>query len=111
MINKELKLNDMYQLMYDFFGTRIASPYMNSKEQEITVILYDSFVFRFGIDERYQLFKGGILLDNKHLVSSFFGEKLSMNNDKKAILSNFKLVDKYCRLKLPDKFLKEYDIY
>ncbi|MFV0394901.1 MAG: hypothetical protein ACK5LC_10980 [Coprobacillaceae bacterium] len=111
MTNNELKLNDIYHLMVDFFGTKVSAPYINSVEQEITVILYDSFVFRFGIDERYQLFKGGILLDNKHLVTSFFGEKISINNDKKTILSNFKLVDKYCRLRLPDKFLKEYDTY
>ena len=105
----QLDLGQMYQLMLEYFSIKASGQTMSHAKQEITVVLYDSFVFKFGLDERYKSFGGGIFLDDHHSIVSFLGEKLSMNNDRNSILANFKIVDNYCRLRLPDKFLAEFD--
>lgn len=105
----KVKLEEMYGLMLAFFKHKATNQYINTDKQEITVILYSSFLFKFGLDDRYNFFKGGIFIDENHCVNNFFGEKISINSDESSIINNFKLVDKYCRLRLPDKFLEEYD--
>lgn len=108
-MDKKLDLKEMYMLMIEYFGNKVSSQYINSEKQEIIAVLYDSFVFCFGIDDRYDLFSGGIVLDAEQVLTTFLGKKLSINNDKQSILSNFEIIDNYCRLRLPDKFLTEYD--
>lgn len=38
----------------------------------------------------------------------FLGREISLNNDEKSIRESLKIIDDYCRLRLPDKFLLEY---
>lgn len=108
-MEEKVTLNELYYLVLEFFGDRVSKPYINSERQEMTCILYDSFVFKCEIDNRYGTFGGGILLDSSHVVTRFFGEQISLNSDKISILNSLKIIDDYCRLRLPDKFLEKYD--
>lgn len=40
---------------------------------------------------------------------TFFGEDLSLNSDRESILANLRMIDEWCRLRLPDKFLERYE--
>lgn len=108
-MDEKLDLYDVYNLLLDYFGNRVGIPAINTKTQDIDCILYDSFVFKCGIEKPRNNFKGGIMLDSDHTITSFFGEKLSLNNDVHSIRTNFVIVDNYCRLRLPNKFLETYD--
>lgn len=108
-MNKNLDLYEIYSILLEHFGNKAGRPSIDTKNQEIDCILYDSFIFRCGIEKPRNNFKAGIILDSEHVVTSFLGEKLSLNNDVNSIRKNFELVDYYCRLRLPDKFLEAYD--
>lgn len=38
----------------------------------------------------------------------FLGNHCSLNSDRKSIEDSLKIIDDYCRLRLPDKFLDAY---
>ena len=42
-------------------------------------------------------------------MGKFFGVHLSPNSDDASIKANLDIVDEWCRLQLPDKFLERYD--
>jgi hypothetical protein len=43
------------------------------------------------------------------LFTTFFGRGVSLNSDKESILTSLQIVDEWCRLHLPEKFLERYD--
>ena len=108
-MNSKLDLYDLYELLLNYFEDKAKTPTINSKTQDIDCILYDSFVFKCGIEKPRNNFKGGIILGSDYIVTNFFGQKLSLNNDVKSIRKNFEIVDNYCRFRLPEKFLAAYD--
>jgi hypothetical protein len=71
--------------------------------------MYDAFGFKCGLDNRYGSF--GIILpvEAGAAVRTFLGRDISMNSDPQSIRDSLELVDEYCRLRLPDKYLKRYD--
>lgn len=107
-MNKQLNLDEIYKLLLEFFGNKATMLQYDSIEQEIDCILYEAFIFKCGIDEPYKTFKGGILLDSQHAILDYFGKEISLNNTREDIIKNFELVDKYCQLRLPDKYLEEF---
>jgi len=108
-MNNSLDLQDLYSLLLDHFGNKIENITIDSQNQDIDCILYNSFVFSCGIEKPRNNFKGGIILSPEHVVTSFFGKRLSLNNEFISIRKNFEIVDNYCRLRLTDKFLDAYD--
>lgn len=94
----------------EFFGYKAINSRIIIDEKALEYILYDSFLLRFGLDERYGMFAVSIAMGNGYRgISKLLGERLSLNNDKKSIIESLKVIDKYCRLRLPDKFLSEFD--
>lgn len=58
---------------------------IDTNNREIDRILYETVNFNCGIELPRNNFKGGIILDSEHVVISFFGERLSLNNDVNSI--------------------------
>lgn len=80
------------------------------KKKEVGCMLYDSFLFTCNVNDRYGSFGCGIVLQNDAVaITDFLGKRTSHNNDEHSIKESLKMVDDYCRLRLPDKFLKAYD--
>lgn len=51
----------------------------------------------------------GIVLGNgKGILADFLGERCSLNSDEQSIKKSLQIIDDYCRLRLPDKFLDAY---
>lgn len=108
-MNKELDIMEIYHLIIEFFGNKVDVIGVIESRQEIECILYSSFVLKCGIEDRYKMFECGIMLEEKYAIRNILGESPSLNNDRDSIIKSLKLMDKYCRLRLPDKFLDEYD--
>ncbi len=105
----KLNIEEIFILVDEFFGHKLTSRSLNLDDNELQIVLYDSFVFEFSVDDRYEVFGAGLKLFDGQLLLSVLGESLAINNDEKAIIGTFEKADRYCRLRLPDKFLTKYD--
>lgn len=108
-MENKLDIMGIYHLINEYFGKKADVVGVIEKTQELECILYNSFILKCSVEERYQTFGCAIIMDGKYALRNFFGESPSLNNDRVSILESFKLIDKYCRLSLPDKYLVEFE--
>ena len=105
-----MKGKELYDLVKNFYGYKINMIGYNSSTSEVSGILYDSFLLKCDTNDRYERFGCGLFLDNSQVaITNFLGKRCSLNSDKDSIEESLELVDNYCRLRLPDKFLKSYE--
>ena len=103
-----MTVNELYDLVEDYYGYKIHMKSLNSETKEVVGILYDAFVLKCDINDRYGRFGAGIDVGNEGTICVFLGKHCSLNSDEKSIIESLKLIDEYCRLRLPDKFLDAY---
>lgn len=61
------------------------------------------------LDDQYGRFGAGLILgDEGGVLTDFLGKTCSLNGDEKSIKESLQIIDDYCRLRLPDKFLDAY---
>lgn len=61
------------------------------------------------LDDQYGRFSAGIGLGTVGgILTDFLGKRCSLIIDEESIRENLQIIDDYCRLRLPDKFLKAY---
>ncbi|KGJ71729.1 hypothetical protein GY21_20195 [Cryobacterium roopkundense] len=97
--------DEFLALVRDFFGAKATQVTVDPSGSVATCVLYDSFVFTCGLNGEHGTFTGGIEYDTGKYLTVFLNERLSFNTDRESILRNLQIVDRYCRLRLPDKFL------
>ena len=100
---------EFYSLFLRYWGNKASMVSFSRETKTVRCVLYDSFPMMCGLNGNYGTFEGGILMSDKKVVWSYFGEELSINKDKQSILNNFQIIENYCRLRLPDKYLAKYD--
>ncbi|MDJ0338445.1 hypothetical protein [Cryobacterium sp. PH31-O1] len=98
-----------YEFALNFFGARISLPTSDKVGQRMAGVLYDSFLFSCGFDEQRMMFGASIWIGSEGAIGSFMGRSPSMRTDRDSILESLQLVDEYCRLRLPEKFLTVFD--
>ena len=104
-----MNVDKLYDLVKDFFGYKASMRYIDHKEREVACILYDSFWLECGLDDRYGSFGAGISLGTgEGILTNFLGKRCSLNSDEESIKQSLQIIDDYCRLRLPDKFLEAY---
>lgn len=104
-----MDVKELYKLTKEYFGYKSRMLYFNDEKKEVACILYDAFVLKCNLDDRYGTFGAGIVLVNQEvMLTDFLGGRCSLNSDEKSIKESLRVVDNYCRLRLPDKFLEEY---
>ena len=103
-----MDVKQLYCLIEDFFGYKCCMMGINSEEKTAFCILYDSFWLECNLNDRYGRFGAGIRIGTNGMITNFLGESCSLNSDKKSIKESLKIIDNYCRLRLPDKFLDAY---
>lgn len=108
-MSEKLSYGELYKLALEHFGKKLTNPTSDRQNQEMTAALYDSFIMLCSIDPQRQSFGAVILLSDDASVDKFFGRQVSLDNDRESILESFALIEEYCRLRLPDKFLERYD--
>lgn len=107
-MNKELDFWTLYNLVEEFFQGKGEIVSITQSEQTINCLLYGAFVFKCGIEMPRNNYFSAISIDSQFYVRNLFGKEISLNNNKGDIIKNLELVDKYCQLRLPDKYLEEY---
>lgn len=102
---------DLYHLIHDVLGYKVDMLYINSETKEVGCILYDSFLLKCSIGDQYGQFGAGIALCDSLVpaLTQFLGKRCSLNSSVESITSDLLMIDQYCRLRLPDKFLDAYD--
>ncbi len=93
-----------------YFEGKGINTIVDLNQKALEYLLYDSFVWEFAIESRYGIFSASLAIgDGFRGVTSLLGRKLSLNCDEESILANLEIIDKYCRLRLPNKFLTEFE--
>ena len=104
-----MEAKQLYLLVEDFFDYKVKMQYMNSEKKEVGGILYDSFFLRCDTNDQYGRFGAGIRYgEQKYTITDFLGKRCSLNSDEQSIRESLQIIDEYCRLRLPDKFLDAY---
>lgn len=103
-----MDVNKLYDLVENFYGYKIKMRYQNSAENEVGGILYDSFLLKCDTNDRYGRF-GAAICFGDYIITEFLGKRCSLNSDEESIKESLQIIDDYCRLRLPDKFLNAYD--
>ena len=102
-------INDLACLVEKTFGNRAKIVEVNTEKKDVVCMLYDAFLFRCSIGDRYGVFGGAIEFGKQEAnITNFIGGRLSLNSDDESIMGSIKRVDNYCRLRLPDKYLDAY---
>lgn len=95
-------------LIRDHFGAKADIAYVDSDDREVAFILYESFFFKSSFDLRYGSFGLAMLLEGV-AVRTFLGKEPTLNSDEASIRASFDDIDRFCRLRLPEAFLREFD--
>ena len=103
-----MNVKELYILIENYYGYKVKMRYQNSKTREVGAILYDAFFFFFSLDDRYGMFGAGIVVGNEWVITDFLGKECSLNSDEESIKNSLKIIDDYCRMRLPDKYLEAY---
>lgn len=104
-----MEIRKLYGLVEEYFSYKGKMLYINSEKNEVACMLYNSFLFKCNIDDRYGRFGGAIVLGSQEVnITEFLGKRCSLNNDEESIKKSLKIIDNYCKLRLPDKFLEAY---
>ena len=96
-------------LIEEFYGSKCNLSTYYSEKYDIFAILYESFCLVCGVDDQGKNFYAGIETGNDGLITRFLGKTCSKETDEESIRESLQLIDDYCRLRLPDKFLETYD--
>ena len=104
----DLVFPELNAFVLEFFGSRLSFPTSDGDKKEMTGLLYDAFPFSCGIDSGKPIFYAGIGVGYQAFLSSFMGVGISMNRDRESVLESLRLVDRYCRLRLPDKYREAF---
>ena len=105
----KMNLMEIYCFIEEFFGYKCKMYGMNSDKKEVMALLYDSFMLKCDINDRYSRFGAGIAVGNGEImITEFLGKRCSLDNNREALAHNLTIIDEYCRMRLPDKFLESY---
>ncbi len=105
-----MDIDKLCDLIESFFGYKADVLYKDTEKKEVVCMLYNAFLLKCNLDDRYGRFGAGIVFGSQEAtISEFFGKRCSLNTDEKSIKESLQIIDDYCRLRLPDKFLAKYD--
>ena len=51
-----MNVDELYDLVEDFFGYKAKMRYINSATKEVACVLYDSFLLKCNLDDQYGRF-------------------------------------------------------
>ena len=69
-----MNVDELYDLVEDFFGYKAKMRYLNSATKEVACILYDSFWLKCDLDDQYGRFGAGLEIGKEGLITEFLGK-------------------------------------
>lgn len=103
-----MSVHELYQLVESFYGYKCKMRGMDTEKKEVWGILYDSFWLSCDLNDRYGRFGAALMIGEEEIITNFLGKRCSLNSDEKSIKESLQIIDDYCRLRLPNKFLRAY---
>lgn len=97
---------ELVSLVREVYGKGAAVISVHSGEGWVSCLLYESFYLRCGANGDHGTFGASVLV-GEYWSGQFFGQSVSLNPDRESIVTSLKLIDRWCRAKLPDEFLKQ----
>lgn len=104
-----MEVLDLFKLVQKHYGYKAQMRYINSEKKEVFFFLYDAFSVVCSVGDRYGMFGAGIQMADGQMLTQFLGKSCSLNSDPVSIKRSLQIIDDYCRMRLPDKYLEEYD--
>ena len=104
-----MDVKELYRLVQEYYGYKADMRSINTETQEVNFFLYDSFSVICSVGDHYGCFGAGIVMPDGQLLTSFLGKECSLNSDSDSICKSLKIIDDYCRMRLPDKYLEAFE--
>ncbi|GAB3128544.1 hypothetical protein [Glaciibacter psychrotolerans] len=94
-----------------FCGDHLPDDATEGDEGYAQFLLYNSYAFGFGfMDPPYTSLAFFLIATDRITTTQILGKDLLFTeNQEKDVQNAFRVMDEYCRLRLPDKFLQVYD--
>lgn len=97
-----MNVDELYDLVEDFFGYKAKMRYINSATKEVACVLYDPFLLKCNLDDQYGRFGAGLEVGKEGVITEFLGKSCSLNSDVESIKKVCKLlmiiVDFVCQI-------------
>ena len=105
-----MDVKELYTLVEEFYGYKVKMLYKNPQSKEVVCVLYNAFLLKCNINDRYGRFGAGLYFGNAEgsVITEFLGKRCSLNSDEQSVKESLSIIDEYCRLRLPDKFLEAH---
>lgn len=104
-----MNVKELYNIVTEYFGYKIGMSYYNSETKEVKGTLYESFFLVCFIDNSTNKFRAEIRYgDSNYAIREFLRRKCVGKLERKSVQECLKIIDDYCRLRLPDKFLEAH---
>ena len=111
MEKRIVDINSINKILHNFYSYKlsIAVPKMFNNHVFLIGRLYEAFEFKCGIDpDEHNSFHFSIMIEGFPL-DRFFGVSGYNPPTEKNIVEILEAADRYCRLRLPDKYLEAYE--
>lgn len=105
MINR-LDLRALTELIQESFSGFVDVQSVSPTAGLVDFVAYDAVAFRASVDLQTGVFGLILLLPGGMAVDRVLGREFSLNNDEKSIRESLALADQYCRLRLPESYLR-----
>jgi len=109
MTADQMDSKEFLDLVDGIFGAKATQIGYARARMVYTCTLYETFRFKCGLDGEHGEFGAGIEWAPDNYLTTFLGQRLSLNRDRQSVLESLRVVDEWCRLHLPDKFLERYE--
>lgn len=105
-----MKPTELYNFIRDYYGFKyFALGYKSFEKCDVFGILYDAFYVRFKVDEISDTFIATLEIGQDGVITDFLGKGRTVKSDPESIIECLDAVDRYCRLRLPLKFVEEFE--
>ena len=105
-----MKPTELYNFIRDYYGFKYcALGYKRFEKCDVFGILYDAFYVRFKVDEISDTFIATLEIGQDGVITDFLGKGRAVKSDPESIIECLDAVDRYCRLRLPLKFVEEFE--
>lgn len=104
-----MNIEKLYDFVKEYYGYKVSMRYYDSKTNEIACILYDSFWLKCTCNIQQESFNACLITEfGKKDISEIMGVPVTLNTYEEFLKENLYIIDIYCRLRLPDKYLEAY---
>lgn len=107
-MNERLDFEQLIQVVQKHCMNHARVDSADFEGQTLSVIFYDAILVTCNLDPRYGVFGIAVVISEGVLVREFNGEEFAQNNDEQSIRLSLDKIDRYCRLRLPDKYLSVF---